>query len=142
MTIQLFKDGRIEFTTVEELLAYQKASRNGSRRTRAESSASDANEDALPETARRLVEVLFDAPDGMDTAEAAKALGMREAKGIGGFVASLTGWGRRHNLKKRQLVVKERRPDGKGHNVRRIRLGEQFRKMVKEGKVPGVKLDA
>ena len=134
-------DGTVEADSVEELLAYQRASQNGHSIRRAKTATSDEATDTLPATAKKLVDVLLVHPDGMDTADAARALGLKNTKGIGGFVGSLTAWGRKNNWKKRQLVVKERRPDGKGRTVRTIKLGGQFRKIAEEGKVPGLKRD-
>jgi hypothetical protein len=143
MSVRLKPDGTVEFDTPEELVAYQHASRNGStnaKRPRGRPRASGDDEE-LPESALKLVKLLLPQPDGVNTSDVAKALGLNEAKGIGGSVTSLTSWGRRHNLNKKQLIKKTRRVNGHGHNVRIMALAESFRKMIKEGKVPGVKLE-
>jgi hypothetical protein len=132
-----------EFDTPEELVAYQHASRNGGTNTKRPRGRRVSGEDeGLPEAALKLVKSLLPHPDGVNTSEMAKELGLNEAKGIGGSVTSLTSWGRRHNFSKKQLIKKTRRVNGHGHNVRVMALTESFRKMIKEGKVPGVKLDS
>jgi hypothetical protein len=137
MSVRLKPDGTVEFDTPEELVVYQHASRNGgaTKGTRGRHATSD--EEGLPESALRLVKFLLPKPDGVNTSEMAEALGLKEAKGIGGWVTSLTSWGRRHNLPKKQLLVKTRRTNG----ARFMALHENFRKMIKEGKVPGVKIE-
>lgn len=139
MSIRLKLDGTVEADSVEELIAYQNSLRGG--RARGSSRQLEAeSEERLPEAARKLVMCLLHFPDGMNTADVAKELGV-EPKGVGGSVTSLTAWGRRHNFTKKQLLEKERRVDGHGHVVRRIALSDRFRKMVEKGEVPGMKLD-
>lgn len=145
MSVRLKPDGTLEFDTPEELVAYQSATRNGAanapRRVGRPRRVS-GDDEPLPESALKLVKFLLPEPNGVNTSEMAHALGLKEAKGIGGSVTSLTSWGRRHNLNRKQLITKTRRVNGHGHNVRFMALAESFRKMIKEGKVPGVKLDA
>ncbi len=95
----------------------------------------------LPAAASKLVKLLWTHHDGMETREIAKAFGLEHAKGIGGSVTSLNAWGRRRDLKKKQLLVKSRRVEANGHTARILSLNDFFRKMIKEGKVPGMKLD-
>jgi hypothetical protein len=144
MSIRLKPDGTVEFDTADELIAYQHASRNGTASPAKKASRNRhiiGDDEPLPESALKLVKFLLPKSDGVNTSEMAKALGLNEAKGIGGWVTSLTSWGRRHNLSKKQLLVKTRRANGHGHNARFMALHESFRKLIKEGKVPGVKLD-
>jgi hypothetical protein len=147
--LKLRNDGSIEAVeadTVAELVGYhqQYASRNGTAPTkkgpRIKYSPGEEGDEPLPEAAEKLVKLLFSASDGMDTGDIAVKFGV-EPKGVGGSVTSLTAWGRRHNLSKKQLLRKERRENGHGHFVRRLALSDHFRKMIKEGKVPGMKID-
>ena len=86
----------------------------------------------LPTAAHRLVKLLFEQKDGLETAQIGSALGV-ESKGVGGSVTSLTSWGRRYGLGKKQLLTKMRRTNDQGHSVRRIALSYKFRKMIDEG---------
>lgn len=143
MSIRLKLDGTVEADTPEELVAYQYASRNGgaSSKKPARSRAASGDEEMLPVSAQKLIEILFPATNGLVTSDVAKALGLSEPKAIGGSVTSLTAWGRRHNFTKKQLLIKSRRSNGNGHNVRVMGLTESFRKAIREGKVPGMKLE-
>src|ERR1700733_3791519 len=128
----------------EELVAYQIASRNGGGSASKKTSRTKRvarDEEPIPESAQKLITLLLPAQNGLVTSDVAKALGLNETKAIGGSVTSLTAWGRRHNYTKKQLLTKTRRTNANGHNVRVMALTESFRKMLKEGKVPGVKLD-
>jgi hypothetical protein len=144
MSLRLKPDGTVEADTPEELVAYQFASRNGApnpnkKAPRVRRIVGD--EEPIPESAQKLIALLFPEPKGLITSDVAKALGLSEPKAIGGSVTSLTAWGRRHNFTKKQLLTKTRRSNGSGHNVRVMALTENFRKMIKEGKVPGMKLE-
>lgn len=139
MSVRLKPDGTIEADTPQELIEYQRSSSRNGYHTQKKSSA-DVEDGPLPEAASKLVKLLLPHHDGMETREIAKAFGLEHAKGIGGSVNSLAAWGRRRNLgkklfSKRQLVTA-------GKSVRILLLSDFFRKMVKEGKVPGVKLDS
>jgi hypothetical protein len=145
MAVRLtLKDGSVfEADSVEDVARfYQQLSRNGSRaKGFVDRPQSTDSEDSLPDHAKRLVSALLPASDGLDTAAVATALGV-EPRGIGGYVTSLTAWGKRRGLVKKQLVQKERRANGHGRMVRRIKVTDFFRKMISEGKVPGMKLDS
>lgn len=145
MSIKLRPDGTVEADTPEELVAYQRFfSRNGHvKPTRAtQGFERDIGDATLPEAALKLVKLLWAHQGGMDTREIAKSFGLDHTKGIGGSVTSLAAWGRRQNLGRKQMLVKTRRPDDNGRIVRVLSLSDFFRKMIKEGKVPGVKLDS
>jgi hypothetical protein len=141
---KLRSDGTIESVevdSVEEAIAYQEhAKHNGARATNSAaisppgSLGASAKEDMepLPAAAHRLVKLLFEQNDGLDTAQIGSALGV-ESKGVGGSVTSLTSWGRRYGLGKKQLLTKTRRKDHQGRSVRRIALSYKFRKMIDEG---------
>ncbi|MCL4524034.1 MAG: hypothetical protein M1453_14075 [Acidobacteria bacterium] len=150
MTIRLrLKDDgsidAIEVDSVEELLTiYQQfplaGNRAGTHSFVPRKLSADTDNSPLPESAARLVSLLYSAPHGMNTFDVAKALHV-DPKGVGGFVTSLTSWGRRRGLTKKQLIMKERRPNANGRMVRRINLTDFFRKMIEDGKVPGMKLE-
>lgn len=144
MSLRLRLDGTVEADTPEELVAYQRQfSRNGHPKLakRAMQSALGDDDGMLPEAATKLVKLLWTRPQGMETRDIAKAFGLDHAKGIGGSVTSLTAWGRRRDLKNKQLLVKTRRVDESGHTARILSLTDFFRKMVMEGRVPGMTLD-
>src|ERR1700689_1566177 len=114
----------VEVDSVEEAIAYQEHARhrNGNRSTSTvtpyafpPSSDAPSKEDmeALPTAAHRLVKLLFEQMDGLDTAQIGKALGV-ESKGVGGSVTSLTSWGRRYGLAKKQLLTKMRQTNDQG----------------------------
>lgn len=147
MAIRLkLSDGSVvEADSVDELLKYQQSlhsSRNGAKLLRAQRRATPVTnaDEELPEHARKLVELLLPQTEGMDSAEIAKHFDV-DPRGVGGYVTSLTRWGDKAGLKKKELIVKERRDNGNGDSVRRIKLTVSFRKMLKDGKVPGMKLD-
>jgi hypothetical protein len=144
------KDGSIEAIadSVEELIAYHQrfAAQNGSanltrRSEPPKNSPLSESDDSLPEAALRLVKHLYQAQGEVKTSDLQHAFGLSEPRAIGGTVTSLTSWGRRHNLSKKQILIKGRRANGNGHTVRTMALTESFRKMIREGKVPGVTLD-
>jgi len=143
--LKLDRDGRIEaieVDSVEEAIAYQRqAHRNGTVSKGENRPAATGTDDALPVAAQKLVELLMVEPHGVETSTLAAVLGLKEAKAIGGTVTSLTSWGRRNGLTKRNLLVKGRKANGHGKTVRTMALSESFRKMINEGKVPGMKLD-
>jgi hypothetical protein len=145
MSIKLRPDGTVEADTPEELVAYQRHfSKNGHAKPAKRMAQSGLGDDdgMLPEAATKLVKLLWTRPQGMETRDIAKAFGLDHAKGIGGSVTSLTAWGRRRDLKKKQLLVKTRRVDGSGHTSRILSLSDFFRKMIMEGRVPGMTLDS
>src|ERR1051326_6610122 len=132
MAVTIKPDGTVIFDTPEEYAVYQAASRNGAGNHAKKASRSrriSGEEEPLPEAALKLVKYLLPIPGGVNTTDMAHALGLAEAKGIGGSVTSLTAWGRRHNLTKKQMLVKTRRANGNGHNARIMALHESFRKM-------------
>jgi len=149
MAIRLrMKEGPFEFIeadSAEELAsAYQQFLRANGRKGRMPidvPSASGANE-ALPANALKLVRLLLPKPQGMNSHDVARELGV-EPRGLGGFVTSLSNWGRRHNLTKKQIITKERRANGHGHLVRNLALTDRFRQMIQDGKIKGLtmKLD-
>jgi hypothetical protein len=94
--------------------------------------------DALPETAASLVDILLPAHEGMDTADIAKSLRVGP-RGIGGFVVALSNWGKKHGYTKKQLVTKGRRIEA-GKSVRTMTLTKAFRQVLKEGRIPNMKL--
>jgi hypothetical protein len=146
--LKLGRDGTIEAVeadTVEELMAYhhQYASRDGNsakKTARAQRSSAEDEDERLPEAAEKLVKVLLSATDGMNTTDVARTFGVKP-RGVGGSVNSLIAWGKKRNLKRGQLLIKGRRANGDGHMARTIALAGFFRKMIREGKVPGMKLD-
>ncbi len=148
MAIRLkLEDGStIEADSVQELVAYQRASaeaRNGSRSKSTRNRQHDlvfVAEDELPRNARMLVDALLPNPKGVESAEVARLLGV-SPRGMGGYVTALASWGKRRGLTKRQLLEKGRHKNGGGKIVRTISLSGLFRKMLKEGQVPGMKLD-
>jgi len=134
----------IQADSPEELAQYEKALdaiRNGTRpKGRRGKQRVVVSDEELPEHAQELAALLLKHSDGMASAEVGKHFGV-DARGIGGYVTSLTNWGRRHGFTKRQMVKTDRRDNGHGHSVRRIRLADFFREKIKKGEVPGVKLD-
>jgi hypothetical protein len=134
----------IEADSVEELLEYQRrlqcSGNHAQKVTPTQQEMLAAEEEALPEAAQKLVRLLVAHPDGMNTVDVAQALGV-QARGVGGSITSLNAWGRKRDLTKRQLLTKDRRASGNGHTVRRIALAERLRRMIQEGKVPGMTLD-
>jgi hypothetical protein len=146
MAIRLkLSDGTsVESDNVEDLAKfYQHLSRNGHSKQKTETALAPVNENGtmepLPETASELVKHLFAEAEGIDTSVLAKSLGVG-ARGIGGFITALSNWGRRNGFaSKKHLIVKGRRPDNK--SIRTMALHKHFRQALKEGKVPGMKLD-
>ncbi|MGC1621075.1 MAG: hypothetical protein WA765_21485 [Candidatus Acidiferrum sp.] len=131
----------VEVDSVDEAIAYQEqVKHSGARATNSYAAAPPAPTGAstkedlepLPTAAHRLVKLLFEQKDGLDTAQIGSALGV-ESKGVGGSVTSLTSWGRRYGLGKKQLLTKMRRTNDQGRSVRRIALSYKFRKMIDEG---------
>lgn len=141
MAIRLtLKNGeRVEADSPEELFAYHQLFLGGSKakiRPLAKPTGEPADHDEpLPETAKRLVRLLAAFPEGMNSGDVAKALGV-PAQGVGGYVTSLAAWGKRHGFpSKTELVTRTRRPNADGHFMRRLKLAEGFAKIIKEGKV-------
>src|SRR5258708_6011537 len=138
MSLRLKPDGTVEADTPQELVEYQRSfSRNGYHAQK--KSSADVDDGPLPEAASKLVKLLWPHHDGMETREIAKAFGLEHAKGIGGSVNSLAAWGRRRNLGKKLFVKRHMIRAGKSERI--LLLSDFFRKMIKEGKVPGMKLD-
>ena len=141
--LRLADGSTVESDSVDELAKfYQQLSRNGHQNAKTEPVGSPRPNDAmdsLPETAASLVKLLLPAPDGLDTAVVAKSLGVGP-RGIGGFVVALSNWGRKHGFTKKQLVTKGRRIDG-GRSVRTMTLTKTFRQVLKEGRIPNMRLD-
>lgn len=94
----------------------------------------------LTDAPMSLLRLLYKHPGDLDSGEIAKNLGVT-AKSIGGTVASLVGWGKRHNLERQEMLIKGRRSNGSGRKIRTMGLTSNFRKMIEEG-VLGVKLDS
>jgi hypothetical protein len=146
--LKLRDDGTIEAVeadTVEELVAYhqQYSSRDANsakKISRAQHFTPDSEDEKLPEAAEKLVRLLISENDSMNTSDIAEIFGVKP-RGVGGSVNSLIAWGKKRNLKRSQLLIKGRRANGNGHLARTIALTGFFRKMIKEGKVPGMKLD-
>jgi len=139
------KDGsQVESDSVYDLLEfYEKVSAlngRGDASTTSKKHASNVKDLDLKEAPRKLLNMLFVAAEPVDTGNVAKSFGVTP-RGIGGTITSLTKWGKQHGLSKKQMLVRGRRSNGNGHNVRTLALAENFRKMIKEGKVPGLKLD-
>jgi hypothetical protein len=138
MSVRLKPDGTVEADTPQELVEYQRSfSRNGYHAPK--KSSTEVEDGPLPEAASKLVKLLWPRHDGMETREIARAFGLEHAKGIGGAANSLAAWGRRRNLKKKLFFKKHIITAGKSERI--LLLSDFFRKMVKEGKVPDVKLD-
>lgn len=144
MSLKLtLKDGsQVESDSVGDLLEFYRQVSNGHPRpkTIAESRVTKSANSDLTEAAKKLIGLLLPALDGVDTGTVAKSFGV-SPKGIGGTVTALTRWGQKNGLSKKQMLVKNRRTNVDGRSVRTLALTESFRKMIKEGKVPGVKLD-
>jgi hypothetical protein len=135
----------VESDNVEDLARfYQHLSRNGDHKQKKSQTVlatenGNGDLEPLPETASGLVKLLFAEQDGLDTSVLAKGLGVGP-RGIGGFITSLSNWGRRNGFaSKKHLLVKGRRADDK--SIRTMTLHKHFRQVLKEGKVPGMKLD-
>jgi hypothetical protein len=133
----------VEVDSVEEAIAYQEGAKHKNNRASSTgvtppspspNTPGKEDIDPLPVAALRLVKLLHEQADGLDTAQIGTALGV-ESKGVGGSVTSLTSWGRRYGLTKKQLLTKTRRTNDQGRSVRRIALSYKFRKMIDEGKV-------
>jgi hypothetical protein len=148
--LKLKADGSIEAVeadTVGELLEYQRQLQKKSQQKKQEeysaihlSPTAELVDNSIPERAKLLVTYLMKQPEGMDSAVLARHLGV-EPRGVGGSITSLLSWGDRNGLSKRQMIRKFRRPTGTGSTVRGIALHSFFRKMIEEGKVPGMILD-
>ena len=142
------KDGAfVEFDSVSQLVEFYKqlsptTTNNGNHKTRVSTRNNrvDRELDEMPESPLKLVKFLFGATGAVDSDAVVKTLGI-SGRAIGGTVTSLGFWAKRHNLEKKQMLVKGRRANGNGRSVRTLALTESFRKMIREGKVPGVKLD-
>jgi len=132
----------VESDSVEELAKfYQQLSRNGHQTPKEHATLRVSGTlESLPDTATALVKLLLPANDGLDTSDVAKSLSVGP-RGIGGFVTALSNWGKRNGYTKKQLLVKGRRMSG-DRSVRTMMLNKNFRQILKEGKVPGMKLDA
>ena len=131
----------VESDNVEDLTKFyqQLSSRNGHQKAEPAPVRVDGMLDPLPDTANSLVKLLLPAQDGLDTADVAKSLGVGP-RGIGGFVTALSNWGKGNGFTKKQLLVKGRRPHG-DRSVRTLALHKNFRQVLKEGKIPSMKLD-
>lgn len=147
------EDGSVEIEadSVQEFVEFQRlsSSSNGTKAAQGAANRASAGDGkshsaTIPEAARKLVRLLYDSPAdiSVSTADLAKSLGFKEAKAVGGSVTSLTSWGKHNQLTKRQMIVRGRnRMSADGKTIRTMALTETFRKMLKEGKVAGMKLD-
>src|SRR5438105_3940941 len=121
---------------------YVELLRNGGRTRNARANGAgnkpeaSAKDDGFPEAAKKLVRTLAAFPQGMKTSDVARTLGVAP-RGVGGSIMSLTNWGKHHKFAKSKLIIKERVPDGQGKMIRKIRITEEFVKLIREGKIPG-----
>jgi hypothetical protein len=115
----------VETDTAEEALQFLRLVT-----TRAAPETRALSLDALPASARRLIETLAAQPDGLKGHDLAKALGI-EPKGLGPVVVSILKWGRKIGLQKRDVLVKARRREA-GVPVRIIRLASPLLKRLRE----------
>jgi hypothetical protein len=123
--------------------AYLELLRNGSRPRKSRHAGvengdprTSGSSDDFPEPAKKLVHVLAASPQGMKTSDVSRTLGVAP-RGVGGSIMSLTNWGKHHGFSKGQLITKERVADGHGKMVRKIKINEDFVKLVREGKIQG-----
>jgi hypothetical protein len=134
----------VEADTAMELVEYHRQyAPNASKPPKAEwrRDFADRSAEPMPEVGHRLVKLLYSANTALRTTEVAQALGLQHPRGVGGFVTSLTAWGKHLQLSKKAMLVKGRSRSPSGKFVRTMALTDNFRRMIRDGKIPGMSPD-
>jgi hypothetical protein len=92
--------------------------------------------DEMSENAAKLVTLLIDHPDGVETRKLAESLGV-DVKGLGGYVTSFTNWSKRNGLGDKRTLLVKLRATKNGVKSRSLSLSKRFYQLVKEGRIPG-----
>jgi hypothetical protein len=91
----------------------------------------------MSENAAKLVSLLIDHPEGVETRKLAESLGV-DVKGLGGYVTAFTNWSKRNGLGDKRTLFVKLRATKNGVKSRSLSLSKRFYQLVKEGRIPGL----